>query len=49
MSFSVPRFNGGFDWEVSRLCFKNCVKVIGGADKTFRMFLRKYNTSNVIY
>lgn len=48
MSFSIPRFNSGFDWEISRLCFKGGVKVIGGADKMFKMFLRKYNPSNVI-
>lgn len=48
MSFSIPRFNSGFDWEISRLCFKGGVKVIGGADKMFKMFLRKYNPYNVI-
>ena len=42
MTFTKPRFNKKYDWELSRYCTKAGTTVIGGASKLFKHFVREY-------
>ena len=48
MSFSKPRFNSNFQYELTRLCFNDKYIVIGGAEKLFKHFLNKYNPESIV-
>ena len=48
MSFSKPRFNSNFEWELVRYCNKKFTTIIGGAEKLFSYFLKTYNPENII-
>ena len=41
MSFCKPRFSKTADWEVSRYCSKQGVRVLGGAGKLFSRFVEE--------
>lgn len=47
MSFSKPRFNKRYDWEIIRLSSKLNVTIVGGASKIFKYFLST-STGNVM-
>lgn len=42
MTFGAPRYNHNYDIELLRLCSKKDVRIVGGASKLFKEFL-KYN------
>ena len=46
MTFGKPRYNKNVDYELLRYC--NSCNVIGGAEKIFTYFIRKYNPKKVI-
>lgn len=48
MSFTTPRFNKNFQYELLRFCSLINTSVVGGASKLFSYFVKKYNPSNVI-
>lgn len=48
MTFSKPRFNKKYEWELSRLCGKNEYSAIGGPSKLLRYFENKFNPSSII-
>ena len=48
MTFGKPRFNSKYQYELVRLCFKPNIKVLGGSQKMYKHFLRKYNPESVI-
>lgn len=48
MTFGKPRFDTSRQWELLRLCFKDRVSIIGGAEKLFKYFLLKYNPESVV-
>lgn len=48
MTFSKPRFDRGFDYELIRLCWKNNVQVIGGSEKLFKFFADNYNPVDIV-
>jgi len=48
MTFTKPRFNKKYEWELSRFCSKAGCNVIGGASKLFKYFVEKYNPKNII-
>lgn len=48
MSFGVPRFNSEFHFELTRLCFSNDCIIIGGAEKLFNYFIKRYNPESII-
>jgi hypothetical protein len=48
MSFSKPRFNKNYQWELIRYATKSDHTVIGGAGKLFKHFIRNYNPLSVI-
>lgn len=49
MTFSKPRFNKRYDWELVRFCSKVGVSVIGGAEKLLKFFDKHYNGSMMSY
>lgn len=48
MTFSKPRFNKNYQWELIRFCNLLDHTVIGGASKLFNFFCKKYTPTNVI-
>ena len=48
MSFGSPRFTLDFDWEIIRECSKLGYIIIGGKEKLWKYFLRKYSPKNCI-
>lgn len=46
MTFDKPRYNTNFDFEIIRYCSK--ANVIGGADKLFNHFCRRYPNVKII-
>ena len=48
MTFSKPRFNKSYQYELIRLCSKTGITVIGGASKLLKYFERKYNPESII-
>lgn len=48
MTFTKPRFNKKYEWELSRFCSKAGTNVIGGASKLIKYFIEKYNPNNII-
>ena len=48
MSFSKPRFNKKYDYELIRFASKRNYTVIGGASKLWKYFVNKYNPKSVI-
>lgn len=48
MTLGVPRFNDNFEYEIIRLCFKNGIGIIGGAEKLFRYFVSNYNPKSIL-
>ena len=49
MTFSKPRFNKKYDWELVRFCSKIGVSVIGGAEKLLKHFDKNYGGSIMSY
>lgn len=49
MAFCKPRFNHGYDWEISRFCCKRKYSVVGGAGRLFSYFLSHYEGSIISY
>ena len=48
MTFSKPRFNKNYEYELIRFCSKRNTSVIGGATKLWKYFVTKYNPHSVI-
>lgn len=48
MTFSKPRFNSAYEYELIRLCYKADTTVIGGTAKLFKYFINKYNPNSII-
>ena len=48
MSFSKPRFNKKYEYELIRFASKRNYTVIGGASKLWNYFVNKYNPNSVI-
>ena len=48
MTFSKPRFNKKYEYELIRFASKRNYTVIGGASKLWKYFVNKYNPNSVI-
>lgn len=48
MTFSKPRFNDNYEYEIVRYCVKDGVSIVGGAQKLFKYFLNNCNPSSII-
>ena len=46
MTFSKPRFNKNYEWELIRFCNKINNSVVGGASKLFKYFIKNYTQEN---
>ena len=48
MTFSKPRFNKAYQYELIRFCVEQGITIQGGASKLFKAFLRDYKPISVI-
>ena len=48
MSFGVPRFADTIEWEIIRECSKDDTIILGGKEKLWNFFLKKYNPKSVL-
>lgn len=48
MTFSTPRFNNNFQYELIRLCYKDNISIVGGTEKLFQYFLNTYKPYSII-
>lgn len=48
MFFSKPRFNKTIEWELIRFVNKSGIRIVGGASKLFKYFLRNYSPNSII-
>jgi hypothetical protein len=48
MSFGVPRFTNNFEWEILRECSKLGYYIIGGKQRLWKYFIKKWNPNNCI-
>lgn len=48
MTFSKPRFNKNYEYELIRFCNLMNYNVVGGASKLFKYFLMKYKPKSII-
>jgi hypothetical protein len=48
MTFSKPRFNKNYEWEMVRFCNLLNHTVVGGASKLIKYFIKKYNPKNIL-
>jgi DNA-directed RNA polymerase subunit RPC12/RpoP len=49
LSFSAPRYNKKYNWEITRFANKLNTKIIGGFAKLFKYFLSNYDGSIITY
>ena len=48
ITFGKPRYNKKYDYELIRLCSHNKYRIIGGTEKLFKFFLKKYKPKSII-
>lgn len=48
MSFSRPRFNKNYEYELIRFCSLQNYSIVGGASKLFKYFIKNYNPKSII-
>lgn len=48
MTFSKPRFNKKYEYELIRFCSLKNTTIVGGASKLFKHFIRVYNPKTII-
>ena len=48
MTFGKPRYNKKYEWELLRFCSLINTRVIGGASKLFKFFIKNHSPKNVI-
>lgn len=48
MTFGTPRYNKECQYELLRLCTKCDYKVVGGAEKLFKEFIKLYNPDSIV-
>lgn len=48
LSFSKPRFNKHYQFEITRFCNKLYTNVVGGFSKLFSYFIKQYNPESIL-
>lgn len=48
MTFGKPRYNNQYQYELLRLCTKAGYKIVGGAERLFKYFIKNYNPESII-
>lgn len=49
MTFGAPRYNKNYDYELLRLCSRPDIKVVGGAERLLKWFIKQYNGNIISY
>lgn len=47
-TFGVPRYDRTYQYELIRVCYKQGISVIGGSEKIFNYFIKKYKPESII-
>lgn len=48
MTFGKPRFDTGYELELIRLCYKDNIVIVGGAEKMFKYIITHYHPANIV-
>lgn len=48
MTFGKPRFDRDYEYELIRFCWRDDVRVVGGAEKLFNYFISNYSVNSVV-
>lgn len=48
MTFGKPRYNRNYEWELLRLCTHKDYKIVGGAEKLFKEFLKIQSPTSIL-
>lgn len=48
MTFGTPRYNKKYQWELLRLCTRFNSYVVGGAERLYNYFLKRFNPKSII-
>lgn len=48
MTFGRARFSQKYEWELSRFCSLRGVRVVGGASKLFKYFVKTHNPGSIV-
>jgi hypothetical protein len=48
MTLGSPRFNNSYQYEIIRFCWKDDIRVSGGAEKIFSYFIKTYNPTSIL-
>ena len=48
MTFGTPRYNKKYDYELLRLCTNTDYRVLGGASKLFKHFIKEHPSKSII-
>ena len=48
MTFGAPRYNKNYEWELLRLCSHKDYKVVGGAERLFKHFIKMQDPKSII-
>lgn len=48
MTFGKPRYNKKYEWELLRLCTHFDYRVVGGAERLFKFFIKQYQPTSII-
>lgn len=48
MTFSKPRFNKNYEWELIRMCSLQGTTIVGGASRLIRYFINDQNPSSIL-
>jgi hypothetical protein len=48
MTLGTPRFNYNYQYEIVRIAWKSGISVIGGLEKMFKYFIKRYNPQSII-
>lgn len=48
MTFSKPRYNKNYEWELLRLCTFPGIEIVGGPSRMFKKFIKEVNPESII-
>ena len=48
MTFAKPRYNSNYEWELTRVCAKSGLHIIGGCAKILDAFKKKYSPMDIL-
>lgn len=48
MTFAKPRYNSKYEWEITRVCAKKGMRIVGGCEKILNAFKEKYKPTDIL-